>query len=100
MEALFAFLCVVCVIYFIVITVYSGLSASYLVWIFFAVIFGFMAWFCGHRQNIKGGLPARLPVFVFTTFAAAVAVFVCLMTPVLRTASAKPKISLLKSTGS
>ena len=45
MEALFAFLCVVCVIYFIVITVYSGLSASYLVWIFFAVIFGFMAWF-------------------------------------------------------
>ncbi|MDO4265973.1 MAG: YdcF family protein [Eubacteriales bacterium] len=70
------------------IVAYSGITTAFCgIWIFFAAVFAFMAVLCARRKKHRGELPKRLPVAVFTTFAAFVAVFVLLMVPVLGTAA-------------
>ena len=92
MQAFFIILSVICAVYFIVIVVYSGITTAFCgIWVFFAAVFAFMAFLCAQKKKYRGELPKRLPIAVFTTFAAGVAVFAALMVPVLGTAVTPPE---------
>ena len=87
MEAIFLFFSFACLIYFVIIVIYSGIGTSFCgIWLFFAAASGLMAYFCARTPMNRERLPRRLPVAVFTTFFAGVAAFLCLMIPVMRAA--------------
>lgn len=85
METIFAVAGVLCILYFITIVLYSGLSTSFCgVWLFFAAVFALMLFFRLRTKHREGGLPGRFPIAVFTSFFSAVLLFLALMFPVLR----------------
>ena len=69
------------------IAAYSGIGTAFCgVWVFLAVLFALMGYFCIHREKSAGSLPKRLPVFVFTSFGLGVLVFAFVMNLVVREA--------------
>ena len=95
METIFFLLSVACIVYFLVIVAYSGLSTSFcVVWVLLAGIFALMGYFCVRSRALKGGLPKRLPIFVFTSFFLAVALSAFIMNLVVKEAVKKPQPGL------
>lgn len=95
MEALFFLLSVACIVYFVVIVLYSGITTAFCgVWIFLAAVFAMMGYFCIHRGKNEGGLPKRLPVFVFTSFGLFAAIFAFTMNMVVKEAKKIPEQGL------
>ena len=85
METFFILLSVLCILYFIVIAVYSGIGTSFIwIWLLFAAVFALMSFFLAHTKKHRDELPKRFPIAVFTTFLAGAAVFFVIMVPVLR----------------
>ena len=91
MHIVFFILAAASILYFAAIALYAGFGASFsFVWIFFAAVFALMGYFCISFKGDPGGLPRRLPYFVFTSFGIAVAVFAFTMQLVVREA-VKPR---------
>ena len=73
-------LSIFCLIYFLVIVVYNGIGTAYCaVWILFAAVCASMGYYSRNRKKNQGGLPRRLPVFIYTTFYVGLLSFVWIM---------------------
>lgn len=55
-----------CLIYFVVIIIYAGLGAGYLIWLFFAAGLGAAAWSLHCYARYPEKIPLRLPVSLVT----------------------------------
>ena len=73
-------LSIFCVIYFLVITVYNGIGTAYSgVWLLFAGVCASMGYYSRNRKKNLGGLPQRLPVFIYTSFYLGIGSFAAIM---------------------
>ena len=59
-----------CLIYFLIITLYAGLGAGYLIWLFFAAGLGAASWSLRYYGKYPDRIPLRLPVSLVTLCAA------------------------------
>lgn len=59
------------IIYFAVIVLYSGITTDFCgIWLLMAVLFALMGFFIRHEKKHREKMPKRVPVFIYTTFAA------------------------------
>ncbi len=80
MEVIFFSLAGACIIYFIIIVIYSGIATSFCgIWLALAAVFILMGCFQAGRLRRKGGMPRKLPIFIYTSFVMAVGIFAATM---------------------
>ena len=93
MEILFFSLAGACIIYFIIIAAYSGITTSFCgIWLCLAAIFLLMGCFNHRNSEKKGGMPRKLPVFVYTSFIIALLIFSYTMYLVTSAAAGRPEL--------
>ena len=73
------------IIYFAVIVIYSGITTDFCgIWPLMALLFALMGLFIRHEKKHREKMPKRVPVFVYTTFAAGAAAASVILFFVLR----------------
>ena len=90
MELIFFSMAGACILYFMLIAAYSGISTSYIgIWLCLAAVFILMGFFGRKRERKREGMPRMLPVFIYTTFF--MSMFIFALTMYLVTADARRK---------
>ncbi|MDO4488254.1 MAG: YdcF family protein [Eubacteriales bacterium] len=92
MTALFFITAILCLLYFVVIVVYSGITTGYCaIWPMLSVIFVLMGFFHRAEKRDRDGMPRRLPVFVYTTFVLGIMIVAWILFLVLSTGKSTAK---------
>ena len=85
LAGLFFVPAVFCLVYFVIIIPYSGITTSFIfAWPFMSVVFVLMGYYTGRALKRRGRMPHFIPTFIFTSFVLGCIIFTILMSMVLR----------------